>query len=161
MLFCRSKTKSASVAFFFLSSPNPFSSLSLAVHASYIKLRHEPTPGGRFPNLKSRSFSGPSQNLNNESVGPSSKTKQDKRNKETNKKHKKAVHFVWWPMGMLSVTGNCRNFRGKDPGHDGNDGNWAYIFSFLLQLKIGAVFAKWTSTSGTSSGVCALGCRPF
>ena len=62
---------------------------------SLYKLRHEPTPGGRFPNLKSRSFSGPSQNLNNESVGPSSKTKQNKRNKETNKKHKKAVHFVW------------------------------------------------------------------
>ena len=28
---------------------------------SLYKLRHEPTPGARFPNLKSRSFSGPSQ----------------------------------------------------------------------------------------------------
>ena len=90
VLFCRSKTKSASVAFFFLSS------LILSPRSlSLYKLRHEPTPGDRFPNLKSRSFSGPSQNLNNESVGPSSKTKQNKRNKETNKKHKKAVHFVW------------------------------------------------------------------
>ena len=155
MLFCRSKTKSASVAFFFLSS------LILSPRSlSLYKLRYEPTPGDRFPNLKSRSFSGPSQNLNNESVGPSSKTKQNKRNKETNKKHKKAVHFVWWPMGMLSVTGNCRKFRGKDPGPDGSDGNWAYIFSFLLQW-ISVVFALWTSTIGTSSGVCALGCCPF
>ena len=38
---------------------------------SLYKLRHYPTPGARFSNLKSRSFLGPSQNLNNESVGPS------------------------------------------------------------------------------------------
>ena len=81
------KTKNASAAFFV-----PFSSYSLAVQAKTWAY----TPGTRFPNLKSRSFSGPSQISKIKSEqwkrGPSWKKKQNK-TKET--KNKKAVHFVW------------------------------------------------------------------
>ena len=108
---------------------------------SLYKLRHEPTPRARFSNLKSHSFSGPSQISKIKSEqwkrGPSwKKTKQNK-TKETKKQKTKRSPFCLVTDGyvILSVTGNCRNFRGKDPGPDGSDGNWAYIFLFLLQFS--------------------------